>query len=124
MHWTQLNCPNKTAPGSPPSGAAADQGRDGGGPGLGPGQGRDGGGPGPGPGPVSPGQGGQAEQAGGAAGQHHSTPWPTDSQACGNTVNSVHHLVREGFNKKKTSFYPHFVDKRFTPPPYPRWRIL
>ena len=60
-------------PGPPASGAAADQGRDGGGPGPSPGQGRAGGRPATG----GHGQGGQAEQAGGAAGQHHpATDWP------------------------------------------------
>ena len=27
--------------------------------------------------------------------------------------------LREGLKKKKHVFYPHFVDKRFTPPPPP-----
>ena len=31
--------------------------------------------------------------------------------------------LREGL-KKKHVFYPHFVDKRFTPPPYPHRQIL
>ena len=48
-----------------------------------------------------------------------STQWPPYG------AHILQGLLREGLNKtKKTANYPHFVDKRLTPPPYPRWRIL
>ena len=40
---------------------------------------------------------------------------PTSSP--GSNFRPISHQVREGFNNKKTENYPHFVDKRLTPPP-------
>ena len=45
---------------------------------------------------------------------------------CLNFIKQPYLYWSKGGFKKNTSFYPHFVDKRLTPPPspYPRWQIL